>query len=1092
MLLLILMKELDFRFVKDVPVRSEKDGFSGFYHKNVAPALREILENETCLHTIGLFGRWGTGKSTIIDLMQDTLKYPIFIFDAWKYQEDDLRRIFLIKLVDFLKLKGFAIDEKVLDALYRSRSITTEEENNEPEPKLPWYKRAYRFCKRNWVGIGIVIGVLAWIALTYFYSDLNPYILGLKTIIGYLTAISVVATLFRPVFEDVAKDAIKNLFKIVTPLVKIRTIVEAEERINSPEQFERLFNEILSKVDKRIVIVFDNVDRVQGDTAIKILSTIKTFLDPTSGVGLTFVIPCDSVAINNQIKAFYNSSGDEANFDASEYLRKLFNVIIWTPEFISADMYQFTKDLLNQTGKLKDLLNTEEVARTINYGFGSNPREVKQFINNLVAAMVLASKTEVKEIVHGNPAYLAKVLILKQKYPDAYENLKERWFEPENIESSSVGLTEFMRNTSLITVPNAEPFIYFKKPFTSTQLPNSDKVQLSLIEGKIQEAEDLLKQQSGSQEGVNIVAEYISDLLTKYKNQRLPLLNIFTTHLAVFRKAKIVPTVRRYYEIIVDVLNNNLWQDYMNLPTELIFSDVLASPHLHQNLKRPLIQRYISALSSEELKQVPATESASVVVKDIFTNFLTHKNLLTVEDIAQIANHIEQSYATNSEVIVLFDAVEKQKLFLKNSTVEKFLDATTKDNLTQRLPILIALKPTVAANKQSVVIFNKISDILQQEFTTSPDFNPAKEVLMQDLRTLFSNYADDFKTLPDAVKSRLLQLYAQTYNGIGAVDNRAIVVNNLRWLSFYLNEQEKPQITNLITEFLRGASRDKLESVLTYWNQESKEKFIAAYFSTFLQRCLSGDDFLELIYKSASKENKLQILLELITKKPDHGLAFLRTLADDLPDRQAVLKALLTKAANVSANQRQELYDYVEVKLSKNDDVAIKELAINQIKSLLKTDDLVSTEVGYKFLIKSNYLSEGSKSEIGKELIEFLRQPGKVLTNQNAFTLRAITSLFEILQETPKSQVVYSLFEMIRPDRNIETIDTAIGILKEIHPAFANFEKDYRDLLERLKTWPDSEPKTRVLENIPEFKSAKPTKAEQEYWAEINVLKPST
>ena len=78
---------------------------------------------------------------------------------------------------------------------------------------------------------------------------------------------------------------------------------------------------------------------------------------------------------------------------------------------------------------------------------------------------------------------------------------------------------------------------------------------------------------------------------------------------------------------------------------------------------------------------------------------------------------------------------------------------------------------------------------------------------------------------------------------------------------------------------------------------------------------------------------------------------------------------------------------------------------------------------------------------------------------------------------------------MIRADRNIQTIDTAVSILKDIRPSFADFEKDYRDLLERLKTWPDSESKSKVLDNVPELKSTKPAKAEPEYWVEMSALK---
>ena len=97
-----MSEEIKFKFLKDVPLGNGQDGVFSFYHKNIAPAMKEILENESCVHTIGLFSKWGTGKSTIIEMIRHDLRSPMFVFDAWKYQEDSLRRIFLIELVNFL------------------------------------------------------------------------------------------------------------------------------------------------------------------------------------------------------------------------------------------------------------------------------------------------------------------------------------------------------------------------------------------------------------------------------------------------------------------------------------------------------------------------------------------------------------------------------------------------------------------------------------------------------------------------------------------------------------------------------------------------------------------------------------------------------------------------------------------------------------------------------------------------------------------------------------------------------------------------------------------------------------------------------
>lgn len=156
------------------------------------------------------------------------------------------------------------------------------------------------------------------------------------------------------------------------------------------------------------------------------------------------------------------------SFEASEYLRKIFNLILWVPEFINSDLEEYTRSLLKQTGNVSKLLDDEDVVLVINAAFSNNPREIIQFINNLIALIISVDGTKVKDAINSNIAYLAKVLVLRQNFPDAYERLKTLWFAPEKILSPSSSdetktpLYIFMQNTSRITVDNAEPFIYFK------------------------------------------------------------------------------------------------------------------------------------------------------------------------------------------------------------------------------------------------------------------------------------------------------------------------------------------------------------------------------------------------------------------------------------------------------------------------------------------------------------------------------------------------------------------------------------------------------------------------------------------------------
>lgn len=91
----------------DVPLSedSEKGGDTdAFNHNAYASALFRVLHDNKPPLSIGLFGAWGIGKSTVLNLLSkkirddagSTLKY--IYFNAWKYSGDSFRRQFLIEI----------------------------------------------------------------------------------------------------------------------------------------------------------------------------------------------------------------------------------------------------------------------------------------------------------------------------------------------------------------------------------------------------------------------------------------------------------------------------------------------------------------------------------------------------------------------------------------------------------------------------------------------------------------------------------------------------------------------------------------------------------------------------------------------------------------------------------------------------------------------------------------------------------------------------------------------------------------------------------------------------------------------------------
>ena len=67
--------------------------------------LKKVILNtpDKKVFTIGLFGSWGAGKSSIIRTAREEIennnpKIKFITYDAWKYVNDSFRRMFLLKV----------------------------------------------------------------------------------------------------------------------------------------------------------------------------------------------------------------------------------------------------------------------------------------------------------------------------------------------------------------------------------------------------------------------------------------------------------------------------------------------------------------------------------------------------------------------------------------------------------------------------------------------------------------------------------------------------------------------------------------------------------------------------------------------------------------------------------------------------------------------------------------------------------------------------------------------------------------------------------------------------------------------------------
>ena len=89
-------------------IRDEPADFDFFQtHTALAKAIAQSIISNPLLRTIGLLGRWGSGKSTVLLQLEKELKraapekFHIFTYDAWLHQHDPVRRSFIEELSAF-------------------------------------------------------------------------------------------------------------------------------------------------------------------------------------------------------------------------------------------------------------------------------------------------------------------------------------------------------------------------------------------------------------------------------------------------------------------------------------------------------------------------------------------------------------------------------------------------------------------------------------------------------------------------------------------------------------------------------------------------------------------------------------------------------------------------------------------------------------------------------------------------------------------------------------------------------------------------------------------------------------------------------
>ncbi|MFI3262268.1 MAG: P-loop NTPase fold protein [Rikenellaceae bacterium] len=372
------------RFINNKPCGADK--FNGASQKRLAKLIALHFErndnednNNILPRIIGLEGGWGTGKSNVIKQVENIpnikSKYHFFEYDAWGHQEDLQRRSILEMLTENL-IKARLLNgdwSKKLDRLLARKIKTTTE--------------GYPTLNHGIVAAGLVaIFTPISIFIAYIYNNNNNIRINIAILIALLPLILSLLTWFIACIFSPKYRTLSYLLAIYKNKIKSNINYET---ISEEETSVRDFNTWMSDVSdsikgKKLVIVFDNMDRLPAEKVKELWSSIHTFFAEDGFDNIWAITPFDQDHLSC---AFGNGEDSKSKELAQYFINKTFPIVYRVAEPVISDYKELFDTLFTEA--FGETHNKEEV-EIINRIYRlvkpkANIREIIAFINELVA-----------------------------------------------------------------------------------------------------------------------------------------------------------------------------------------------------------------------------------------------------------------------------------------------------------------------------------------------------------------------------------------------------------------------------------------------------------------------------------------------------------------------------------------------------------------------------------------------------------------------------------------------------------------------------------------------------------------------------------
>ena len=374
------------KFLQEHPAK--KDEFEGA-HEQIAESLADLVSSEkTAPCMIALEGGLGSGKSTVLKILEEdktkSSNFEVFVFDCFKYQNGPIRRAFIERFYLFIEdciSTFYGCKDKKLDELEALKLRATG--------RLDETKGSDEFHLSRWTLLFtsfLPLSGAALIVLGNNYSHLHILII----ILLILVAIAPVA---QVLLGWLGKWRSCKKLSMVLPDISFKTgertsktMILSTTEVTSVD-LAKYYEEFLKLLpsEKKIVVVLDNIDRLDVENLFDVWADMEIFSGEYGGKPHWVIVPYAPEQLQRAFEERYKNS-DEKKLP-EEFINKWFTLRYRVPDVLLSD---WRKYFIRNWGDTFADADKEECSQALllfrrhrTDSQDISPRNIKHFINEV-------------------------------------------------------------------------------------------------------------------------------------------------------------------------------------------------------------------------------------------------------------------------------------------------------------------------------------------------------------------------------------------------------------------------------------------------------------------------------------------------------------------------------------------------------------------------------------------------------------------------------------------------------------------------------------------------------------------------------------